>query len=341
RWLGADSGVGELGRQPELWWYGAEGDVTNAAFSCGAAAPLAGIAATFTKWFRKGADAAGDVAGAGRRSGGGPPGCSSFVPGTGVLLADGRVKPVEEVEVGDRVWATDPETGEEGPRTVVATITSSGIKELVEVTVDVDGADGDKTARVVATAEHPFWVDDQGRWLNADELTPGDGLRSASGDHIEITAIRQYVEVRRVHNLTISGIRTYYLDATDSSLLVHNTGCAIWDDIKATGPVIPGSGGVPATFELSAGGTSVWVNSNATKHIIEKAKSVSERGMSPEYVALTTQQQLRSFQAAVGGAIKEGSVPLNQRITVGGWQLEFSQRAQDRLPVVIHARSVR
>ncbi|EHY88512.1 Hint domain-containing protein, partial [Saccharomonospora azurea] len=78
------------------------------------------------------------------------------MPGTGVLLADGRVKPVEEVEVGDRVWATDSETGEEGPRTVVATITSSGIKELVEVTVDVDGADGDKTARVVATAEHPF-----------------------------------------------------------------------------------------------------------------------------------------------------------------------------------------
>ncbi|WP_218015778.1 polymorphic toxin-type HINT domain-containing protein, partial [Saccharomonospora azurea] len=196
---------------------------TNAAFSCGAAAPLAGIAATFTKWFRKGADAAGDVAGAGRRSGGGPPGCSSFVPGTGVLLADGRVKPVEEVEVGDRVWATDPETGEEGPRTVVATITSSGIKELVEITVDIDGADGDKTTTVVATAEHPFWVDDQGRWLNANALTPGNDLRSADGDQFQVLSLESRTESRRVHNLTINGVHTYYAVASDVGVLAHNS----------------------------------------------------------------------------------------------------------------------
>jgi hypothetical protein len=35
-----------------------------------------------------------------------------------VLLASGVVKPISEIEVGDVVWAADPETGEEGPRTV-------------------------------------------------------------------------------------------------------------------------------------------------------------------------------------------------------------------------------
>jgi hypothetical protein len=36
---------------------------------------------------------------------------NSFVPGTAVLLADGSSKPIEKLEVGDVVVATDPETG--------------------------------------------------------------------------------------------------------------------------------------------------------------------------------------------------------------------------------------
>src|SRR5690606_20820720 len=47
---------------------------------------------------------------------------NSFVPGTLVLLADGSTKPIEEVELGDRVLATDPDTGESEPQKVVATI---------------------------------------------------------------------------------------------------------------------------------------------------------------------------------------------------------------------------
>ncbi|EHR62585.1 RHS repeat-associated core domain-containing protein [Saccharomonospora cyanea] len=184
--VGLVPGIGIVADGLNCAWYGLEGNGVDAGLSCAGALP-GGQAATLTKWFGKGADAAGDAAGAGRRSGGGPPGCNSFVPGTGVLLADGSVKSIEEV--GDRVWATDPETGEEGPRTVVATITSSGIKELVEITVDVDGADGDKTATVVATAEHPFWVDDQGHWLHADQLALGSELLTADGERFEVLSL--------------------------------------------------------------------------------------------------------------------------------------------------------
>ncbi|WP_083852967.1 Hint domain-containing protein [Saccharomonospora glauca] len=93
------------------------------------------------------------------------PGCNSFALGTRVLLADGSTKPIEEVELGDRVVATDPETGESGPQKVVATIVGQGEKNLVEVTVDVDGDAGDAVETITATAEHPFWVDDHGRLL--------------------------------------------------------------------------------------------------------------------------------------------------------------------------------
>ena len=61
--------------------------------------------------------------------------------------------------------ATDPEAGESGPQKVVATIVGHGEKELVEVTVDVDGDAGDAVSTIIATVEHPFWVDDHGRLL--------------------------------------------------------------------------------------------------------------------------------------------------------------------------------
>jgi hypothetical protein len=36
---------------------------------------------------------------------------NSFVPGTEVVMADGTRKPIEQVEEGDEVLATDPTTG--------------------------------------------------------------------------------------------------------------------------------------------------------------------------------------------------------------------------------------
>ena len=92
----------------------------------------------------------------------------SFVAGTLVLLADGNTKPIEDITVGDEVLATDPETGEDGPRPVTDLLGSQGLKHLVAITVD-----GDTDGPLVATAVHPFWVDGRG-WTDAEDLYPGD-----------------------------------------------------------------------------------------------------------------------------------------------------------------------
>ncbi len=42
----------------------------------------------------------------------------SFTGATVVLMANGSKKPIEDVEVGDEVMASDPETGEQEPRKV-------------------------------------------------------------------------------------------------------------------------------------------------------------------------------------------------------------------------------
>jgi len=145
---------------------------------------------------------------------------NSFVPGTEVLMADGSTKPIAEGELGDWVRAGDPETGESGPRQVVDLIVGDGEKQLVDIYTDSGGG------TLIATEGHPFWVDDQGRWIDAGELGPGDRLLLVDGTTVAVSEIRDRTAVQRVHNLTIAGIHTYYVEVGDSPVLVHNAkGC--------------------------------------------------------------------------------------------------------------------
>ncbi|MGO1055272.1 polymorphic toxin-type HINT domain-containing protein [Crossiella sp. CA198] len=146
----------------------------------------------------------------------------SFVPGTRVLLADGSSKPIEEIRIGDRVQAADPETGESGTRAVVGTVTTESVKRLVTVTVDTDGDRGEATGSVVATDNHPFWVDNQGRWVHAGELKFGDQVLDASGARAAVMSTTERLAIQRVHNLTVDGIHTYYVVAGKAPLLAHN-----------------------------------------------------------------------------------------------------------------------
>jgi hypothetical protein len=50
--------------------------------------------------------------------------CSSFIPGTKVLMADGSHKAIEDLKVGEKVLATDPQTGETTAEPVLGTITA-------------------------------------------------------------------------------------------------------------------------------------------------------------------------------------------------------------------------
>ncbi|WP_207944890.1 polymorphic toxin-type HINT domain-containing protein [Actinomadura rubrisoli] len=152
------------------------------------------------------------------------PGCAgnSFVPATEVAMADGTRKPISKVKTGDKVLATDPETGKTRPQPVTAVITGNGTKNLVQITVDTDGPQGHQTGMVIATDNHPFWVGDQQRWMNAGELKPGMWLRTSAGTHIQITAIRAGVQERHVHNLTVNEDHTYYVLAGSAPVLVHN-----------------------------------------------------------------------------------------------------------------------
>lgn len=146
---------------------------------------------------------------------------NSFVPGTLVVLADGSAAPIESLQVGDEVLATDPVTEETTAEQVVATITGTGVKDLVTITVTTDeGLAGE----VTATAGHPFWVPDRAQWVDAGDLLPGDWLQTSSGTWVQVSAVEHDHREQTVHNLTVDTVHTYYVYAGDTAVLSHNCG---------------------------------------------------------------------------------------------------------------------
>ncbi|MGW3653675.1 ricin-type beta-trefoil lectin domain protein [Streptomyces sp. NPDC000878] len=170
--------------------------------------------------------------------------CNSFFPGTPVLMADGKAKPIEDVKNGDKVVATDPETGETAVETVTAEIKGEGIKNLVKVTLDTDGDKGDAIASLTATDGHPIWVPEFGDWIDATDLYSGQWLQTSAGTHVQITAIERWTaQQATVHNLTVSDLHTYYVLAGATPVLVHNAdaGCAnkLRNALNAAGDLEP------------------------------------------------------------------------------------------------------
>jgi intein/homing endonuclease len=75
--------------------------------------------------------------------------------------------------------------------------------------VDVSVATPEGVRTVVATAGHPFWVDDQGRWVRADSLRVDDELLDPKGNELTVTAVTTRSKFLKVHNLSVEGIHTY------------------------------------------------------------------------------------------------------------------------------------
>ncbi|WP_197288473.1 RHS repeat-associated core domain-containing protein [Nocardia sp. NRRL S-836] len=166
------------------------------------------------------------------------PTSNSFVPGTRVLMADGSSKPIEEIELGDRVLATDPKTGTSRGQDVVRTIVGDGSKNLVEITVD--GQD----EKIVATDGHPFWLPELKKWVRADKIVAGALLQTSAGAQVQVVQVWKWTAQRRVHNLTVSGEHTYYVIAGPVSVLTHNCGKAVSEnDAGAYSDLSPGKVG--------------------------------------------------------------------------------------------------
>jgi hypothetical protein len=209
---------GELADGLNCGWYGAEGDALNAGLSCAGMIPIGGWGATASKWGLRGAKAADDVAevdkGVAKLAG--ACGFKSFSGETSVEMGDGSHKPISEVRVGDEVLATDPETGERGPRKV----THLWVHSDTLTDLEVEGGEV-----ITTTEDHPFWNATDHEYQRADQLDRGDQLLAADGRLVRVVGLRPGSQrVTTAYNLTVDDIHTYYVLAGDTPVLVHNCG---------------------------------------------------------------------------------------------------------------------
>ncbi|MFB5269430.1 S8 family serine peptidase [Paenibacillus enshidis] len=149
--------------------------------------------------------------------------CNCFAEGTPVLTDKG-MKPIEEIQVGDRVLSKNEETGEQAYKPVTYTF-DKPVNELYHIQA------GGET--ISATDNHPFWIKDKG-WKLAEELEIGDQLVTTENKYITIEQIDIEQTDATVYNFTVADFHTYYV--TNLGIWTHNSVCNLdaYDKIAKT-----------------------------------------------------------------------------------------------------------
>ena len=164
-----------------------------------------------------------------------------FAPGTLVETQSGLI-PIEEIDVGDRVWARDDETGEEAWRPVTDVFEASE-REVLELTFV--GASG--TVEVLrVTPEHPLWSLDDSEWDEAGELEPGEQVDALFGPMRLVSTVASPVTAT-VFNLEVADSHTYFVG--EAGIWAHNK-CSIRSLLRRAG--LPGGHQKTGAFRYRA-----------------------------------------------------------------------------------------
>ena len=137
-----------------------------------------------------------------------------FIAGTLVATETGYVT-IENIKVGDLVWAHDPETGETALKPVVQTFRNE-TAEWIHVTV--------KGETLTCTPMHPFYSPVKG-WTSAIDLRAGDILVMLNGEYVVIEQVQHELleSPAAIYNFEVADFHTYYVG--EEPVLVHNRGC--------------------------------------------------------------------------------------------------------------------
>lgn len=145
-----------------------------------------------------------------------------FAAGTLVSTEDGD-RPIETLEVGERVWSRDEQTGRVELRPIVQTIVTHG-----QAVIDLEvGGPRSESEHLSVTPSHPFWAEGKG-WVAAAELS-ADALWSPSGALVA-TPLATNPGLTTVYNLEVAEFHTYFVGR--SHAWVHNA-------CKPTTPTTP------------------------------------------------------------------------------------------------------
>ncbi len=132
--------------------------------------------------------------------------------GETLVAAENGQKRIDKIEVGDKVWAYNVETGETELKEVLTVYVhdQTEILHLHTTAGDID-----------TTTNHPFYVLGRG-WVAAGDLAEGDEVYLIDGSTAFITGaeLEKLAEPIKVYNLEVADFNTYFVG--DEAVLVHN-----------------------------------------------------------------------------------------------------------------------
>jgi hypothetical protein len=145
---------------------------------------------------------------------------SCFARGTQIWTLTG-LAPIEEVKIGDRVLAQNPESGELAYKPVLKT-TLRPERPMVKISLGGDS--------ITSTEGHLFWVSGRG-WQMAKELQQGSLLHGVSGA-VPVESV-QPAAPAAAYNLIVADFNSYFVGA--SRVLVQDN-----TPRKPTDAIVPG-----------------------------------------------------------------------------------------------------
>ncbi len=138
----------------------------------------------------------------------------------GDAASDAQRKQRDRVDPsGDWVWSAPQDNPESPPEPRLVQATFETYAPLLKLEV------GGQVIRTTAT--HPFWVRGDG-WRAAQQLKPGDHLRSHDGRWVAVDSVLECGETTHVYNLEVAQDHTYFVGGRQwgFSVWAHNAaGC--------------------------------------------------------------------------------------------------------------------
>ncbi|SDO89877.1 intein C-terminal splicing region/RHS repeat-associated core domain-containing protein [Actinacidiphila guanduensis] len=264
----------------------------------------------------------------------------SFTGDTPVLEANGTSEPIADVEVGQQVLATDPQTGQTAARTVEKVIRTTTDHDFTQLTITpAAGPQPDRTksgpvaapkpATLTTTWHHPFWNATTHQWVDASHLTPGTHLREPNGTDATVTAVRNYHTTAVTYDLTVAGLHSYYVLAGGTPVLVHNCGTGPSDELLDLADANIGRTNVASEVTSTNGAKGYGVSSarnpsTLTPKVREAVEETGHHGGCAEVGALCDLEKQ--------GAPLVGAKPAAVKIAGGSQGYDYAEHGEELLP---------
>ncbi|MBN7773730.1 polymorphic toxin-type HINT domain-containing protein [Clostridium aminobutyricum] len=203
-------------------------------------------------------------------------------------------KKIEDITIGDKVYAENVKTREKGYKAVKKIFINEAY-DLIHITV--------QDTEIRTTFPHPFYVVGKG-WVEAKDLQVADVLELANGKTAKVEALKiENLETPiKVYNFEVQGWHTYYV--SDSEVLVHNTGtnpCGIASKgvNKTERKLVPNDGKHQGASRGDVSADPFWNN-----------KTVGQKSLNSAYSSTNTKQLYN---------VQDGKLVKFQPDNQGGW----------------------